>query len=91
MAKCIIKKISSIEINTKKIDPKSLSNIRTDLRQDWSLLLPNKNDVDTNFLLFHNKLSNVLDAYTQGKMHQSFPQKNKQRTLDDEGHHCCKQ
>ena len=65
MAQCITKKNSFIEIDSKKIDPKNYHKIRTDLSQDWSVLLPDTNDVDTNFLLFHNKLLSILDAYTK--------------------------
>ena len=54
-----------MEIHTKKINLKNHENIKKDLYQNWDLLLPNSNDVDTNFLLFHNNLTNILDAYTE--------------------------
>ena len=65
--KALSKKQKYIEFILQKLDDKYFSNIRQDLNIDWQSFLCMENNANQNFQLFHNKITSVLETYTELK------------------------
>ena len=56
-----------IEFESQKLNEKYFANIKQDLSIDWTLSLSTANDANRNFQLFQDKLTGVLETYTETK------------------------